>query len=71
MTKQSLSESDPRYHTQNVSRMMQDLIDHLRTDIDKVDDPQAKALFEVSSEVLEGLQHAFQHYETKSEKAWR
>jgi hypothetical protein len=71
MANQSLSESDPRYHTQNVSRMMEDLINHLREDIDKVDDPQAKALFEVSSEVLQGLQRAFEHFETKSEKAWR
>jgi len=51
--------------------MMEDLMNHLREDIDKVDDPQAKALFEVSSEVLQGLQRAFENFETKSEKAWR
>ena len=71
MTNPVLSENDPRYHTQNVGRMMQDLIDHLREDIDKVDDPQAQALFETASEVLQGLQRAFEHFETKSEKAWR
>ena len=71
MAHQSLSERDPRYHTQNVGRMMEDLINHLHEDIDKVDDPQAKALFEVSSEVLRGLQRAFEHFETKAEKAWR
>ncbi len=71
MTNQSLSESDPLYHTQNIGRMMEDLINHLREDIDKVNDPQAKALFEVSSEVLQGLQRSFEHFETKSEKAWR
>ncbi|HLO17688.1 MAG TPA: hypothetical protein VK206_22855 [Anaerolineales bacterium] len=71
MTNQSPYESDPRYHAQNVGRMIEDLINHLRTDIEKVDDPQAKALFEVSAEVLQGLQRAFQHFETKSEKAWR
>ena len=71
MANQSLSESDPRYHTQNVGRMMQDLIDHLHQDIDKVEDPQAKALFEVSAEVLQGLQRSFEHFEAKSEKAWR
>jgi hypothetical protein len=71
MANKSFSESDPRYHTQNVGRMMSDLIDHLREDIHKVDDPQAKALFEVSAEVLQGLQRAMEHFETKSEKAWR
>jgi hypothetical protein len=71
MANQSLSESDPRYHTQNVGRMMQGLIDHLHQDIDKIDDPQAKALFEVSAEVLQGLQRSFEHFETKAEKAWR
>lgn len=56
MANQSPSESDPRYHTQNVGRMMTDLINHLREDVDEVDDPQAKALFEVAAEVLQGLQ---------------
>lgn len=71
MANPPLSELDPRYHTQNVGRMMEELINHLREDLKKVDDPQAKALFEVSAEVLEGLQRAFEHFETKSEKAWR
>lgn len=71
MTNPPLSERDPRYHTQNVGRMMKELVDHLREDVEKVDDPQAKALFEVSAEVLEGLQRAFAHFETKSEKAWK
>ena len=71
MANSPLSESDPRYHTQNVGRMMEELINHLREDVEKVDDPQAKALFEVSAEVIRGLQRAFQDFETKSEKAWR
>jgi len=71
MANSPLSESDPRYHTQNVGRMMEELINHLREDVEKVDDPRAKALFEVSAEVIVGLQRAFEHFETKSEKAWR
>ena len=71
MANSPLSESDPRYHTQNVGRMMEELINHLREDVEKVDDPQAKALFEVSAEVIGGLQRAFEHFETKAEKAWR
>lgn len=71
MANQPLSESDPRYHTQNIGRMMEELTNHLREDVEKVDDLQAKALFEVSAEVVAGLQRAFEHFETKSEKAWR
>lgn len=71
MANTPLSERDPRYHTQKVGRMMGELIDHLREDVEKVDDPQARALFEVSAEVLAGLQRSFEHFETKSEKAWK
>ncbi len=71
MSNQVLSENDPHYHTQNVGRMIDDLITHLRSDVDKIEEPQAKALFEVSAEVLGGLQKAFEHYESKSEKAWK
>ena len=66
-----LFERDPRYHTQNVGRMMEELISHLREDVEQVDDLQAKALFEVSAEVLEGLKRAIERFETKSEKSWR
>jgi len=39
--------------------------------VEKVDDPKAKALFEVSAEVIDGLQKAFTDYEEKNEMAWR
>jgi hypothetical protein len=44
---------------------------HLREDIEKVDEPQFKAMFETSAEVLGGLIKAFQDYERKNESAWR
>jgi t-SNARE complex subunit (syntaxin) len=47
------------------------MIDHLREDIGKVDDPKAKALFEVSAEVLTGLRKSFEDYESKTEEVWR
>jgi uncharacterized membrane-anchored protein YhcB (DUF1043 family) len=61
---------DPRYHTQHMRQHLQEMIDHLRSDIDKVDEPQLKAMFETSAEVLGGLVKAFQDYEQKKEKAW-
>jgi len=50
---------------------MNALIDHLREDIGKVDDPQFKAMFETSAEVIGGLVKAFSDYERKNEAAWR
>jgi hypothetical protein len=64
-------DSNPRHHTQNMQRRLHELIDHLRADIKKVDEPQMKAMFETSAEVLGGLVTAFQHYEQKNEAAWR
>jgi hypothetical protein len=65
------SESDPRRHTQKMQGRLQDIIDHLRDDVGKVDEPQLKAMFETSAEVLTGLKKAFSDYEQKSESAWR
>jgi hypothetical protein len=64
-------ESDPRHHTANVGRMLEELIAHLREDLGKINEPKAQALFETSAEVLEGLRTAFEHYESKSESAMR
>jgi hypothetical protein len=43
----------------------------LWSDIDKVDEPQLKAMFETAAEVLGGLLKAFSDYERKNESAWR
>jgi hypothetical protein len=37
----------------------------------RVDEPQFKAMFEASAEVLGGLIKAFRDYEQKNEAAWR
>ena len=44
---------------------------HLREDVTKVDEPQLRAMFETSAEVLVGLKKAFSDYEQKDEAAWR
>ncbi len=69
--KTSYSENDPRYHTANVKKMLDDTTSHLREDINRIDDPRAQALFETSAEVLQGLIKAFDDYDTKAEKAWK
>lgn len=67
----SETESDPRHHTQQMQQRLQELIDHLREDIEKVDEPQLEAMFETSAEVLGGFKKAFSDYEKKNESAWR
>lgn len=64
-------EHDPRHHSANIRNKLTDLIGHVREDVSKVTDPQAKALFETTAEVLIGFRTAYEHFEKKSEEAWR
>ncbi len=61
---------DPQPLIRHMRERLDDVTVELRRDIDRVDDPQFKALFEVSAEVLMGLAKAFRDYEEKSESAW-
>jgi hypothetical protein len=67
----SRAESDPLYHTERIKQMLTETADHCREDVGKIDDPPAKALFETTAEVLNGLKTAFDHYEQRSEEAWK
>jgi len=62
--------SDALVHTANIKEEITGLITHLRKDISRVEDARAKALFEVSAEVLTGLKKAFTDFEEKKEEAW-
>lgn len=64
-------DSDPRRHTQKMQKALTEIQDHLREDIQKVNEPQLKAMFETAAEVLGGLTKAFRDYEQKNEAAWR
>ena len=61
----------PNDHVRKVERQLQDIRDHLREDIGKIDEPQCKAMFETAAEVLGGLTKAFHDYQQKSERAWQ
>jgi hypothetical protein len=67
----SATDRDPRHHTQKMQLRLKEIMDHLRQDVEKVDEPQLKAMFETSAEVLGGLIKAFRDYEQKNENAWR
>jgi hypothetical protein len=42
---ETFASKDPRAHTANVRKEFRELIEHLRGDIDKIDEPKAQALF--------------------------
>ncbi|MGA9139990.1 MAG: hypothetical protein WBZ29_07195 [Methanocella sp.] len=63
--------NDPRRYTTPIKMRLRELADEMRDDVKKVDDEQAKALFETSAEVVSGLMQAFEDYEAKNEAAWR
>ena len=71
MNNQAMPEGDARVYARNIAKMIEGLIVELRGDMEEIDDLQAKALFEVSAEVLGGLQKAFNDYENRSEEAWK
>jgi hypothetical protein len=62
---------DALYHSREMRECMNDLLDELHQQIKEVEEPQLKAMFEMSSEVLGGLVKAFHDYEMKNEPAWR
>jgi hypothetical protein len=61
---------DPIHHARKMSTELSAMIDHMRHDINQVDEPQFKAMFEAAAEVMGGLVTAFRHYEQKNERAW-
>jgi hypothetical protein len=67
----SSSDRNPQHHTEKMKTRIQEIVTHMREDIKKVDEPQLKAMFETSAEVLGGLMKAFSDYEKKNEAAWR
>ena len=62
---------DAKVHTAKLRAEMQQLVDHLRSDVNLVDDPRAKAMFETSAEVLLGLVKTYQDYDAGREEAFR
>jgi len=67
----SAKDKTPQHHTEKMKQRLQETVQHLRKDIDKVDEPQLAAMFETAAEVLSGLIKAFDDYDKKNEGAWR
>jgi len=72
------SNRDPRHHTQKMQKALETCklicartLKKWMNPSEKVDEPQLKAMFETSAEVLSGLCKAFRDSECKNEAAWR
>lgn len=55
----SAANRDLRHHVQKIQKALAEVRTHMGEDIDKVDEPPFKAMFETSAEVLGGLIKAF------------
>ncbi|MDQ0140377.1 hypothetical protein [Cupriavidus necator] len=64
-------DTDPRHHAIKIKAMLNETVQHMRADVAKVSDPKAQALFETSAEVLNGLIAAYDHFEQRTEPAWK
>lgn len=68
---ESENSKNPMTHVRNMRKRLQEQVDHLRQDIEIIDEPQCKAMFETAAEVLIGLIKAFEDYTEKEESAWQ
>jgi len=57
-----------RFHTQNLNRILTEVIDHARSDIQKIFDPKVQALFETTAEMLTGLGKPLDDFEQHNER---
>jgi hypothetical protein len=64
-------ENTPQHHTAKIKDMLTGIIEHVRSDVEKVSEPKAQALFETTAEVLIGLRKAYDDYDQGTETAWR
>jgi hypothetical protein len=63
--------ADAHEHAADIKKRLDQLIREVRDQVNKVQDPKAQALFETTAEVIQGLSTAYDHYEHKTEPAWR
>jgi hypothetical protein len=60
---------NPRVYAEEIRQILDDTAERLRVDIEHVDDPRAKALFETTREVIHALSLACAHYQADA-PAW-
>ncbi len=58
-------------YVNRIRDQMENMIAHLRADALMVSEPQAKALFETSADVIDGLNKAMNDYQAKNKGGWK
>ncbi len=62
---------DPRFRADQLKDMLRGAMQRAKQETAQVEDIQARALFEVTAEVLGGLVDSFEHYEAGTGPAWQ
>jgi hypothetical protein len=62
--------NDVHHLTEKMRHAFAGLQRQLRHDVDKVEEPHLKALFEESAEVMGALAQTFEDYQRKGESTW-
>jgi hypothetical protein len=67
------SEKDmtPQEHAQHIAQVLGQAQQECRSNVERVNDPQARALFVTVAEVIGGAMKALQDYQQGNEKAWQ
>ncbi|HEY2870514.1 MAG TPA: hypothetical protein VGJ56_01280 [Reyranella sp.] len=63
--------SDANHITEKMRHAFAGLQRQLREDVDRVNEPRLKALFEESAEVMGALAQTFEDYQRKGGPTWR
>jgi hypothetical protein len=71
MSIRSINATDAKRNSSTMQQALTDLVDQARKDIDRVDDPQFKAILETTAEVLIGLRKTLEDYGEGREKVWQ
>jgi len=71
MSLTTIDSADPKLHSSNIQVALKEMIEHVREDVIRVEEPRFQALLETTAEVLIGLRTAFEHYDQGRERAWR
>ncbi len=67
----SANATDPQDHLARIRQELKEVARYAREEVGHVASPQARALFETTAEVLDGLASAYEHAAQRSEPAWQ
>ena len=71
MTTNTTERTSAKTSAARLRNSMEDLVNQLRSETNRVNEPKAQALFETTAEALSGLIKAFEDYDEAREAAFR